>query len=313
MVDIPRESHLFKKGVNEMTKKIVFYVFVSMLLLSFLVACGGSDETSSEETSDNEATEEEVTEEDATEEGAEEEEGAGSTVTTIEEGKLTFGSSGLFKPFNYEDLDGEMTGFEVDFGKAIAEEMGLEPNPVFTQDFGALIEEVNSDRLDVIMGSLTITEERAEAVDFSEPYYLSGGVIYTHEDTDDISTLEDLKGKNVGVIAASTYEDIVLEYIDEENLVTYQSDNVALQDLAAGTDRLDAVMTDKFVGLIQIEDQDLAIKAASDRVYDEHIGAAVKKGNQELLDEINRALETIIENGTYEEISNKWFGENILE
>lgn len=292
-----------------MKKRNLFYLLISVLLIGLLAACGaGSDDASTDEETDTGA-EEESTEAD---DGAEEE-SSSSSVTTIEEGKLTFGSSGLFKPFNYEDLDGEMTGFEVDFGIAIAEEMGLEPNPVFTQDFGALIEEVNSDRLDVIMGSLTITEERAEAVDFSEPYYLSGGVIYVHEDTDDISSVEDLEGKNVGVVASSTYEDIVLEYIDEDNLATYQSDNVALQDLAAGTDRLDAAITDKFVGLIQIEDQDLAIKPVGDRIFDEYIGAAVKKGNQELLDEINRALEAIIENGTYEEISNKWFGENILE
>ncbi|MGM8364522.1 transporter substrate-binding domain-containing protein [Virgibacillus sp. W0181] len=296
-----------------MSKKKVFYLLLSILFIVFLTACGGNNEASSNESTDNDSNSVDAATEEETDTDQEAEEEEEATVSTIEEGKLTFGSSGLFKPFNYEDLDGNMTGFEVDLGNAIAEEMGLEPNPVFTQDFGALIEEVNSDRLDVIMGSLTITEERAEAVDFSDPYYLSGGVIYTHEDTEGISTLEDLKGKNVGVVASSTYEEIVLEYIDEENLSTYQSDNVALQDLAAGTDRLDAVMTDKFVGLIQIEDQDLAIKPVSDRVFDENIGAAVKKGNQELLDEINRALEAIIENGTYEEISNEWFGENILE
>src|SRR5699024_7536807 len=192
---------------------------MSMFVIGILAACGEKDDT--------------VEEADATEEASGEETEA-ADVSTVEEGKLTFGSSGLFKPFNYEDLDGDMTGFEVELGNAIAKEMGLEPNPVFTQDFGALIEEVNSDRLDVIMGSLTITEEREEAVDFSEPYYLSGGVIYVHEDTNDIETIDDLKGKNVGVVADSTYEETVLEYIDEENLATYQSDNVALQDLAAG-------------------------------------------------------------------------------
>ncbi|MFA1820410.1 transporter substrate-binding domain-containing protein [Virgibacillus oceani] len=273
-----------------MLKKGLLYLLMSVILLGVLAACGGSDDAS-------------------TEAGVED----SSTVSTIEEGKLTFGSSGLYKPLNYEDLDGEPAGFEVDFGNAIAEEMGLEPNPVFTQDFGALLEEVNSDRLDVIMGSLTITDERAEVVDFSEPYYVSGGIIYVHEDTDDITSIEDLEGRNVGVIAASTFEDIVLEYIDEDNLATYQSDTVALTDLAAGTDRLDAVMTDKLVGLAQIEEQDLSIKPVGDRVFDEYIGAGVRKGNQELLDEVDRALEAIIENGTYEEISNKWFGENILD
>ncbi|WP_164215881.1 transporter substrate-binding domain-containing protein [Virgibacillus sp. YIM 98842] len=273
-----------------MAKRKRFYFPITIIFLIILTACGGGEEASTDA-----------------------ETGDAATVTTTEEGKLTFGSSGLYKPFNYEELDGEMAGFEVDLGNAIAEEMGLEPNPVFTQDFGALIEEVNSDRLDVIMGSLTITEERAEAVDFSEPYYVSGGVIFVHEDTDDIESMDDLVGRNVGVITASTYEDLVLEYIDEDNLATYQSDNVAITDLAAGTDRLDAVMTDKFVGLLQIEEQDLPVKAVGDRVFDEHIGAAVRKGNQELLDEINRALEVVIENGTYDEISQKWFGENILE
>lgn len=290
-------------------KRYYFSLLIGLLLIGLLAACGGSGET--EDTS----SEPEAVEKDGTEDGtddAEETETEGSTVTTIEEGKLTFGSSGLYKPFNYEDLDGNETGFEVELGEAIAKEMGLEPNPVFTQDFGALIEEVNTDRIDVIMGSLTITEERAEAVDFSDPYYTSGPIFYVHKDTEDIETWDDLDGKEVGVIANSVYEDTVLEHISEDQLSTYQSDTVALQDLAAGTDRLSMVLTDKIVGLVQMDENNLEIKSVGDLLFEEKIGAAVKKGNQELLDEINRALEVIIENGTYEELSNKWFGENIL-
>ena len=283
-------------------------ILLGILLIGLLVACDNEGEA--EDVSNEQETEEES---DSNEESENADETEASSVTTIEEGKLTFGSSGLYKPFNFEDLDGNETGFEVELGEAIAEEMGLEPNPVFTQDFGALIEEVNTDRIDVIMGSLTITEERAEAVDFSEPYYTSGPLFYAHEDTDDIETFDDLEGKEVGVIANSVYEDIVLEHISEDNLSTYQSDTVALQDLAAGTDRLDMVLTDKIVGLVQIDENNLEIKAVGDLIMEEKIGAAVRKGNQELLDEINRALEAVIENGTYEELSNKWFGENILE
>lgn len=293
-------------------KSYYLRILLGILLIGLLVACDNEGEA--EDVSNEQETEEES---DSNEESGEESENAdeteASSVTTIEEGKLTFGSSGLYKPFNFEDLDGNETGFEVELGEAIAEEMGLEPNPVFTQDFGALIEEVNTDRIDVIMGSLTITEERAEAVDFSEPYYTSGPLFYAHEDTDDIETFDDLEGKEVGVIANSVYEDIVLEHISEDNLSTYQSDTVALQDLAAGTDRLDMVLTDKIVGLVQIDENNLEIKAVGDLIMEEKIGAAVRKGNQELLDEINRALEAVIENGTYEELSNKWFGENILE
>lgn len=287
-------------------KKYLISLLFGLLLLSLLAACGTEGETEDTSADSNESTE-------VTEEETDEKEPIGTTVQTIEEGKLTFGSSGLYKPFNFEDLDGSETGFEVELGEAIAKEMGLEPNPVFTQDFGALIEEVNSGRLDIIMGSLTITEERAEVVDFSDPYYTSGPIFFVHEDTDDIETWDDLEGKQVGVIASSVYEDTVLEHISEDQLSTYQSDTVALQDLAAGTDRLDMVLTDKIVGLVQMDENNLEIKMVSDLLFEEKIGAAVKKGNQELLDEFNRALQAVIENGTYEELSMKWFGENILE
>src|SRR5690625_7873239 len=98
---------------------------------------------------------------------------------------------------------------------------------------------------------------------------------------------------NVGVVANIVYEDTVLEYIPEDNLATYQSDTVALQDLSAGTDRLHMVLTDKIVGLVQIDENELDIKAVGDFIFEEKIGAAVRKGNQELLDEINHALEAI--------------------
>lgn len=279
-------------------KRNIMSILVALFLIGLLAACGDSDEASSE-----------VDEEENTTEETEET----SAVETVEDGKLTFGSSGLYKPFNYEDLDGNEAGFEVDLGEEVAKVMGLEPNPIFTQDFGALIEEVNADRIDVIMGSLTITEERAEAVDFSEPYYTSGPLFYVHKDTDDIETFDDLDGKEVGVVADSVYEETVLENIPEDKLSTYQSDTVALQDLSSGAGRLDMVLTDKIVGLVQADENDLEIKSVGDLIFEEKIGAAVKKDNDELLDEVNDALEEIIENGTYEELSDKWFGENILE
>lgn len=273
-----------------MIKKVVL-VLSSLLMMAFFSACGNDDE---DVNANNEPDKE-------------------PTVDTVEDGYLTFGSSGLYKPFNFEDLDGEEAGFEVELGEAIAKEMGLKPKPVFTQDFGALIEEVNSDRMDVIMGSMGITDERAESVDFSEPYYRSGGVIYVHDDNEEIESADDLEGKNVGVVASSTYEEAVLEYISEDELNTYQSDNVALEDLDAGSDRLDAVVTDKNVGLNQIEENNLDIHAVGDYFFEEEIGGAVKKDNDDMLDEFNRALEAVIDDGTYDEISEKWFDESILE
>lgn len=274
----------------KMRKKL--FALISVCFLILLGACGSND---AEKTS-----------------GSEDKPKKEATVETVKDGKFTFGFSGLYKPFNFEDIDGKLTGFEVELGEALAKEMGLEPNPVATQDFGALIEEVNSGRLDAIMGSMTVTEERQESIDFSDPYYKSGGVVYVHEKNEDIKSPDDLKGKNVGVIASSTHEQTALKYIDEKTLATYNSDIIALQDLAAGSGRLDAAIVDKFVGHLQIEDG-MKIKPVTDRLDDEHIAAGVKKDNQQLVDEINRALKVVIEDGTYDEISEKWFGENILE
>ena len=273
-------------------KKYVMGLIYCLFLIGILAAC--SDKGESEDTSSDAAATEE---DDAANDGE-----AAADVETIEDGKLLIGASGLYKPFNFEDLDGNETGFEIELGKEVAKEMGLEPQIVFTQDFGALLEEVNSDRIDVIMGSLTMTEERAEVVDFSEKYYTSGPIFYVHQDNNDIETWDDLEGKNVGVVADSVYEDTVLEHIPEDKLSTYQSDTIALQDLAAGTDRLDMVLTDKIVGLVQIDENNLDIKPVGELILKEEIGAAVAKGNQQLLDEFNRALEAVIENGTYENL-----------
>src|SRR5699024_6320686 len=177
-------------GGERLMEKKIAYIMGGLLLILLLAACG--DDNNADGNNDPEPDKE-------------------PTVDTVEDGYFTFGSSGLYKPFNYEDLDGDATGFEVELGEAVAKEMGLKPKPVFTQDFGALIEEVNSDRLDAIMGSMAITEERAESVDFSEPYYRSGGVIYVHDDNEEIESADDLEGKNVGVVASSTYEEAVLE------------------------------------------------------------------------------------------------------
>src|SRR5690625_6857942 len=109
-------------------------LFASIFIVRILITCNSEESSGSEES-----------------ESGGESNGDESNVTTIEDGKLIFGSSGLYKPFNYEDLDGNETGFEVDLGEAIAKEMGLEPKPVFTQDFGALLEEVNTeDRKSVV-------------------------------------------------------------------------------------------------------------------------------------------------------------------
>lgn len=234
-------------------------------------------------------------------------EGAGSDLNLVEEGQFTTASSGLYKPFNYEE-GGELTGFDIDISNALAEEMGLEPNPV-TTPWETIIQGLTTNRFDAIIGSMAITEEREEQVSFSDPYYYSGGVIFVREGNTDITSEADLEGAKIGVVGQSTYDTAAQQYTDD--IQYYNSDVVALQDLTV-EGRLDAVITADVVGF-EAQNAGLEVEMVGDPLWIEQAAVAVNKEDEELLAAVNEALAAIIENGTYDEISDKWFGRNLLD
>ncbi|WP_170008308.1 transporter substrate-binding domain-containing protein [Bacillus fonticola] len=226
-----------------------------------------------------------------------------SGATIIEEGKLTFAVSGEFKPFSYMDENNELTGYDVEVGNAIAEELGLEPVAEKIK-FASIISSVKSDRVDIAVASHTINDKRLEEVNFSTPYYYSGPQIFTRPDSD-IETVEDLTDMEVAVSKGSTYQEDAAEYTD--NIATYDSDITALRALADG--RHDAVITDFITGKeaigegFEIEGRELLGRSEQ--------AVAVSKEDEQLLEDINEALETLREDGTLTELSKKYFGEDI--
>ncbi|MEW9107982.1 transporter substrate-binding domain-containing protein [Cytobacillus gottheilii] len=233
--------------------------------------------------------------------GAEEASSGGKAL--VDEGKFTYASSGEFNPFSVTEADGTMTGFDIEVGEAVAEELGLEPVQKKTK-FGGIVEGVKAGRYDAAVASHTITEERLKAVDFSIPYYYSGPQIFVRPDSS-VETLEDLADLEVAVAKGTTYAEEVLPVTD--NVKYYDSDVVALEALSKG--KHDAVVTDFITGKeaigsgMTIEGRDLL------GVGEQAI--AVSKDNPELLEEINAALEKLHENGTLKEISEKYIGEDI--
>lgn len=268
-----------------MKKKLSFLsvIFSAGLLLA---ACGGSEDSSGSEGSSTE--------------------GGGNELGLLEEGKFTTAASGLYKPFNYEE-GGKQTGFDIEIGAALAEEMGLEHNPV-TNPFETIIQGLIGKKYDAVLGSMAITDERAKTVAFSDPYYLSGGKIWVAEDNTEITEPSDLEGKKIGIVAQTTYEPAAKEFTDD--IEYYNSDVVALQELEPG--RVDAVITADVVGF-EAQKAGLKIKDIGENLWIEEAAIAVRPEDTALLEEINRALDAIIENGTYAEISEKWFGTNLLE
>ncbi|TMW71617.1 transporter substrate-binding domain-containing protein [Alteribacter natronophilus] len=227
---------------------------------------------------------------------------------TLEDGKFVFALSGEYRPFSYDDGTGDVVGFDVDIGMAIAEELGLEGVP-HRITWNSIILGLNDNRYDAIIGSMGITEERKENVAFSDPYYYSGAQVFARSDSD-IQSLEDIdENTEVAVAEGTTYHTMIQDYT--ENTVTYDSDVVALQTLSQG--RHDAVVTDRLVGLINIEDQELDIELRGDLIDTEEMAIALRHDEDELMQGINEALEALHESGKYEEINQRYFDENIGE
>lgn len=232
---------------------------------------------------------------------------AGSKFNLKEEGKLTWASSGLYKPFNYKE-NGELKGFDVEIGYALAEKLGLEPNPI-TTPWETILQGLKGEKFDIILGSMAITADRQKQVNFTDPYYYSGGIAFVSADNTEIKTADDLKGKRIGVVAQSTYDTAAQKYTDD--IKYYNSDVTALNDLTV-KGRLDAVITAPVVGY-EAQEAGLDIKTAGDPLWIERAAIAVRKDDEALLKALNEALAEIIADGTYEEISNRLFGKNLLD
>lgn len=225
-----------------------------------------------------------------------------------EPAEFHFAMSGLYRPFNFQK-DGQLTGFDVEIGMAIAERMGMKGVPV-TNPWETILQGLRSAKYDAIIGSMAITEKRAEVVNFSRPYYRSGAQVFVAANNDTIAGPQDLRGKKIGVVKASTFRDIAVELTAEDNVIGYDSDVIALQDLPTG--RLDAVITDQIVGIMAINEAGLAIKDVGAPLFVDEMAIPVRKEDTELLAKINQALAEIIADGTYQQISEKWFGRSIL-
>lgn len=242
-----------------------------------------------------------------TEEGPKTGQAKGEDLHLIKEGELSFAMTGQYPPLNFKK-DGKLTGFDVEIGTEIAKRIGLEAKPV-TNQWETIIQGLKAKKYDAIIGSMTATPERDKQIDFTNPYYLSGAQIFIAADNSDITSKEDLKGKTVGVIQASTWKDMAEELSD--NVKGYPTDVNALQDLELG--RLDAVITDKIFGLNALNEKGLKIKEVGDLLNEDRVSVGVAEGNKELADKINKAIEDMLKDGTYEKISKKYFNRNIME
>lgn len=231
--------------------------------------------------------------------------GAEGGAQLVNEGEIVIAMSGEFRPFSYFE-NNELTGFDYDIAAAIAENLDLELKTE-TAAFSSLIQGLQSNRYDALIASMTPTEERAEVVDFTEPYYTDGAGYFVRTDSE-CEAFDIEADINVGVANGTTYNAYLTDEGFAGEITTFESDITALEDTEAG--RLDGTITGLLVGLFQIQDADRDLRQCGEPLYTESPAIAVAKDNP-LKADIDGALQAIKDDGTYAEISEKWFGEDI--
>lgn len=221
-----------------------------------------------------------------------------------ESGKnIKFAGSGGYPPFNFITEDNEVDGFDVDVAKEIAKRLGLKLDYVTTA-WDGIIEGLRAGRYNGILGSMAITEERAQIVDFSDPYYYSGAQVITRKDSD-IKALADITSDSIiGVVTGTTFVKDVEKMGAQVRL--YEDDNQTLMELLNG--RIDAVISDRVVAVNAIN----KIKNGKDLILTgellrkEKCAIAFQKDDV-LKGKVDTILGEMRKDGTLSNISKKWF------
>ncbi|MBN1581246.1 MAG: transporter substrate-binding domain-containing protein [Anaerolineae bacterium] len=216
------------------------------------------------------------------------------------------GTNAEYPPFESVDDAGNVIGFDADMMDAIAEKAGFEYEFVNTRWDGIFVA-LQSGEFDAVISAATITDERAEIVDFSDPYFNAGQMIAVRiADKDTINTVADLDGLKVGVQLGTT-GDMWLSDNTKAEVVRYDEITLAFQALANGD--VDAVFNDGPTSSDIIQSNpELGATIVGDPITDEFYGIAVNKEKPELLDMINAGLAAVRADGTYDEIYDTWFG-----
>ncbi|MGN1318879.1 MAG: basic amino acid ABC transporter substrate-binding protein [Lachnospirales bacterium] len=227
-----------------------------------------------------------------------------ATVTTVQEGKLIWGTNAAFEPYEYMEGN-DVVGIDADIANAVAAKLGLEAQ-VENMEFDAIIPSVTSGKVDIGLAGMTVNPERLNNVNFSEPYVEAGQAIVVKEGSD-IKSAADLAGKVVGVQRGTTGDEYVS---DEANGVGVAS----VERYANGPDAAQALVTDKIDAVVI--DNEPAKKLATnglvkldENLTSEQYAIAVAKENTQLLDEINNALKEMQESGELQAILDKYLAE----
>jgi His/Glu/Gln/Arg/opine family amino acid ABC transporter permease subunit len=218
-----------------------------------------------------------------------------------QESRLRIAMSGSFQPFSTTDPQGRLTGFDADIARALARRMGRSAE-LIQIDWNGIQAGLQGEKYDLICGSMAITEARRESMEFSLPYYVSGAQVFG---------VGGREPKSFGVTESSTYARYIREHperFEDSQVVAYGSEAEILAAIAS--DKIDGFVSDRIVGGFYLSRSgDLEVKPIGPLLYQEACGIAARRGEDQLVRQVNQALLDLVQSGEYEAIYRKWVGE----
>lgn len=234
----------------------------------------------------------------------------------VKDGKITIGFDNTFVPMGYEDEDGKNVGFDIDLANAVFAEYGIK---VKWQSINWDMKEteLNNGTIDLIWNGYSITDERSGKVRFTNPYMINEQVLVTKKSSD-ITSFAGMKGKVLGAQSGSSGYDafnanpkVLKNIVSGGDATQYETFTQALIDLK--NDRIDGLLIDKVYANYYLEQEGELDKynIISSEFDGEDFAVGARKADKTLVKKINQAFQKLYKDGKFQEISNKWFGEDV--
>lgn len=229
---------------------------------------------------------------------------------------LRLGTEGAYPPFNFVTPEGKVAGFDVDVGLELCKRIGAECE-VVAQDWDGIIPGLIASKYDFIIASMFITEERKQQVSFTNPYYKAAMTHVVAKDSGIAEFTNDaLKGKVVGAQSGTTQADYAVQMYPDADVRLYPTQDEASLDMASG--RLDVMVGDMLplLDFVEKTEDGKCCQLAGEPITDpafvgEGVGIAVRKEDNDLRERLNKALDEIRADGTYQAINDKYFSIDI--
>lgn len=274
-------------------KKVIILLFIVAIAL-IATACGTQSKLPDNSKSDQN-----------------ENEAGGDTLAEIKEkGEITIGLDDTLPPMEYRNDKNELVGFDIDFAEALAKELGVKVKFV-PSAWDGIIPGLDAKRFDIILSSMNVTDERKKKVDFVE--YFGVGQILTVKTGNPltIKSVDDLKGKVVGVQLGSTGETAANSIEGLKEIKKYDLTTDVFNDMGLG--RVEAAVVGEMIGRYYMTTKPGEFEVVGESFQVQPMGIAVRKNDTQLQEALEKAVQAVEDDGTLSKISDKWFGTDITK